>query len=126
MGDGDEEGEDDEEMDLSEQGPQVTGSTNSPSTFLPALVEPLLELILPTPLSFPPILSENLVRRRTRSDRDVDEGAGMTVWSLSEVELWGKLGPRCNHMTFFKSGLSVNYKITDSGVHSIHPEISCL
>ena len=79
-----------------------------------------------SPPSFPPILSENLVRRRTRSDRDVDEGAGVTVWSLSEVELWGKLGPRCNHMTFFKSGLSVNYKIADSGAHSIHPEISCL
>ena len=50
----------------------------------------------------------------------------MTVWRLSEVELWGKLGPRCNHMTFFKSGLSVNYKIADLGAHSIHPEISCL
>lgn len=55
MVDGDEEDEEDEEMDLGEQGSTIIGQSNSYSTFLPSLVEPLLDLILPTPLSFPPI-----------------------------------------------------------------------
>lgn len=59
MEDGDEDGSDDDEMDLNEQGPPVNGTPNSSSSFLPPLVAPLLELILPTPFSFPPITGQS-------------------------------------------------------------------